>query len=99
MIRVTIFCLIIAIATRAAMDQRIAAQDAINNQQSAISNHVDFSSDLHHAWLTVHHADNGQRGWDASFTYALCDFKPIVKKIGPSKYEITFTSEIAEDLP
>ena len=43
-------------------------------------------------------ADWVKDGYNPSFTYLVSDYKPMVKKIG-GKWQIAFTSEIAEDLP
>ena len=56
-------------------------------------------------WLTVERANKhqalktGEGGFDPSYTYLICDFKPMVKKLGNGKWVIQFTAEIAEDLP
>lgn len=55
-------------------------------------------------WLTIYKAnlsDPTAAGldFDPSFTYLLCDYKPIVHRLSNGKYEITFTSEIADGLP
>jgi hypothetical protein len=47
-------------------------------------------------WLTI--ARHGDNAWHPSFVNILVDYKPIVRKVG-NQYEITFTSEIAEDIP
>jgi hypothetical protein len=43
-------------------------------------------------------ADRKKDGYNPSFTYHVSDYKPMVKKID-GKWQIKFTSEIAEDLP
>ena len=43
-------------------------------------------------------ADWAKDGYNPSFTYLVSDYKPMVKKIG-GKWQIGFTSEIAEELP
>ena len=54
-------------------------------------------------WLTAVNVDRcdryDERGYDPSYTYMLCDYKPIAKKLKNGKWEITFVSEIAEKLP
>ena len=51
-------------------------------------------------WLSIrgYGTDFKAEGYHPSFTYIVSDYKPMIKKIG-SKYQITFTSEIAEDIP
>jgi len=53
-------------------------------------------------WLRIE-AHNGrefgERGFDPSYTRAVCDYKPIVRKLADGRFEIQFTSEIAESLP
>ena len=43
-------------------------------------------------------ADWSKDGYNPSFTYLVSDYKPMVKKVS-GKWQIAFTSEIAEDLP
>jgi len=53
-------------------------------------------------WLTIGRINTtapDQLGFDPSFTYVICKFKPIIRKMPNGNYEITFTSEIAKDLP
>jgi len=50
-------------------------------------------------WLTIHR--RGENDWRPSFVDILTDYKPIVKKVrsntGGWEWQITFTTEIAED--
>lgn len=56
-------------------------------------------------WLEIKRANThqgnpaGKGGFDPSYTYLLSDFKPTVKKLKSGRWEIQFTSEIAEGLP
>ena len=57
---------------------------------------------IHGKWLTVGRIDKSDcdaHGYNPSMTYILVHFKPIVKRYGPDRYQIMFTSEIAEDIP
>lgn len=53
-------------------------------------------------WMTVE-AHNGkefaERGFDPCYTNVVTDYKPVVHKLPDGKWEIQFTSEIAEGLP
>jgi hypothetical protein len=51
-------------------------------------------------WLAVngYGSDFEREGYHPSFTYIVSDYQPMVKKIG-AKYQITFKSEIANDIP
>lgn len=54
-------------------------------------------------WLSVetaNHRDFPKEGYNPSYVYVLVrDYKPVVKQIGKDRWQITFTSPIAEDLP
>jgi len=53
-------------------------------------------------WLTIIRFDTTaplQHGFDPSFTYAICKFKPIVKKLKNGMWQISFTMEMAENIP
>jgi hypothetical protein len=54
----------------------------------------------HRPWLKVFQFDrkDAGNGYDPSYVYLVSDYKPMVKKVG-GKWQITFTSEIAENLP
>lgn len=58
-----------------------------------------FSDGEARNWLTIANHDPVTNDFHPSLTNIISDYKPIVRKLGPNKYEITFTSEIAEDLP
>jgi hypothetical protein len=96
MIRVTFFCLIIAIIARTAMDQRIAAQDAVDGRASTAGRAA--------SWLLLN--DHSQRVTrtqaitiNPCYTSLTSDYKPISHKLPDGRWEIVFVSEIAEDLP
>src|SRR5262252_6563395 len=53
-------------------------------------------------WMTIRRintTEKPERGFDPSMTFIVVDYKPIVKKMKSGAYQISFTSEIAEDLP
>ena len=61
-----------------------------------------FAGGVSGLWLTVvrtNTKDPEAKAFDPSYTYLLCSFKPLVRKLANGQYEITFTSEIAEKLP
>jgi sugar phosphate isomerase/epimerase len=58
-----------------------------------------FSDGEERQWLRIENHDPRTKDFHPSLTNIVCDYKPIVRKLGPNKYEITFVSEIAEDLP
>ena len=65
---------------------------------------VSFMGGVNHTeWLIVtrHNtkALDQKKGFDPCYTSVTSDFKPIVRKLANGKYEIEFTSEIAEKLP
>lgn len=54
------------------------------------------------SWLFIrsaNHRDWMQQGYEPSYTYVICDYKPMVKKRDDGTWEITFTSEVAENIP
>jgi hypothetical protein len=69
-----------------------------------------FSGGVSGEWLEVRRYnlnDHANRAFDPSYVAIVSDFKPIVRKVVPDpsgtdgggKWEITFMSEIAKDLP
>ena len=52
------------------------------------------------AWLKAYRYDgkDAKNGYDPSFTFLVSDYVPVTKKVN-GKYQISFTSEIAKDLP
>jgi hypothetical protein len=58
--------------------------------------------DEHRVWLSVNSFSKGdwaKDGYNPSFTYLRCQYKPQVKKMADGQWQITFVSEIAEDIP
>ncbi len=58
--------------------------------------------DEHRVWLSVNSFAKGdwvKDGYNPSFTYVLSQYKPMVKKLPDGQYQITFASEIAQDVP
>jgi hypothetical protein len=56
----------------------------------------------HRVWLSVNSFAKGdwiKDGYNPSFTYVLSHYKPIVKKLPNGQWQVTFASEIAEDMP
>jgi hypothetical protein len=52
-------------------------------------------------WATIarfNKSDRTAKGYDPSYTVIFCKYKPMFKKVG-DVWQITFTSEIAEDIP
>lgn len=84
----------------------ILAQSFVTNDAKMTANgqpaRIEVSGGVSGTWLTVERAnknDSEAKGFDPSYTYLLSDFKPLVKKLRNGKWEIQFTSEIAEDIP
>jgi hypothetical protein len=61
-----------------------------------------FTGDEPRRWLIVE-AHNGvefdERGFDPSYTRMVTDYKPTARKMENGQWEVTFSSEGAEDLP
>lgn len=58
--------------------------------------------DEHRVWLSVNSYsghDWANDGYNPSFTYIRCQYKPMVKKLLDGQYQITFASEIMEGVP
>jgi hypothetical protein len=59
-------------------------------------------ADEWHKWLwigRINKTAKPERGFDPSFTFIICDYKPMVKKLKDGRWQIQFTSEIAENIP
>lgn len=58
--------------------------------------------DEHRVWLSVNSFAKGdwvKDGYHPSFTYVLCQYKPVVKQLPNGQWQITFVSDIAENIP
>jgi hypothetical protein len=109
MLRTSIYCLGIALAMRVAFD--LTAQEVsvarpdkhtyLTDKKAAVEWHF---HDEYRVWLSVN-AYNGynwaEEGYHPSFTYVLCNYKPVVRKLPNGSYQITFVSGIAggENVP
>ncbi len=61
-----------------------------------------FSGGVAGHWLTVKRHNRGastERGFDPSHTNITSNFKPISHKLDNGRWETTFVSEIAENIP
>jgi hypothetical protein len=95
--KLSLYCLTIALVLRGAFDF-VTAQDVVTptlNQVGAIDLNRPWDNT---PWLAIR-SHNTERDWHPSFTSIVVEYKPLVKKLSDGRYEITFTSEIAEDLP
>lgn len=105
MTKTTMICLAIAVALRLAFET-ITAQ-TVQTPTDTVANTTAISvqgkvADKWRTWLWVRRVntkDYDARGYDPSYTVLVSDYKPIVRKLDSGKYSITFTSEIAQDLP
>jgi hypothetical protein len=99
-LRVATVCLAVALIFRLAFDNYAAAQDAVAAAPAASQQSLSFyfSDGEQRTWLTVVNHDPRTTDFHPSFTNIVCDYKPVIRKIG-DRYEITFVSEIAQDLP
>jgi hypothetical protein len=106
----SLLCMLAIVLFQMVWDAHLAAQDVVpptlgtsnlehqtSNIAAALSFH--FSDGEERQWLRIENHDPRTKDFHPSLTNIVCDYKPIVRKLGPDKYEITFTSEIAEDLP
>jgi hypothetical protein len=51
-------------------------------------------------WIgRINTTEHPEHGFDPSMTFVISDYKPMVKKMKSGKWQIQFTSEIAEDIP
>jgi sugar phosphate isomerase/epimerase len=107
-LRHSLLCMVAIVLFQMVWDAHLAAQDVVpptlgnlkpqtSNIAAALVFH--FSDGEEREWLRIENHDPRTKDFHPSLTNIVCDYKPIVRKLGPNKYEITFTSEIAEDLP
>jgi len=101
--KTSLICLGIALAWSWAASQTVEVYNDFGKQDDKSWRnpaHQIFIVDRWHGrWFTLVRFDDGKNGFDASFTYAISRFKPVVKKMPNGNWQITFTSEIAENIP
>jgi hypothetical protein len=110
-LRLSLVCLAIAIIFRL-LFQIVNAQDAVPvaagvspaqparlplQKQVELAFH--FSDGEPRTWLTIVNHDPRATDFHPSYTNMVTYLKPLVRKLPSGEYEITFVSEIAEDLP
>ena len=100
--KTSLTCLLIALALRLVFDLAHAQDVQVPtdpNLKSSMTFRWLFYSEKRD-WLKVYQFDgkDAKRGYDPSYTYLVSDYKPLIKKIG-GKWQVTFTSELAEGLP
>lgn len=104
--KTTLGCLLIALILRLGFD-RLSAQEAKlgDSHVLAIPGKVAVEwhfYDEHRVWLSINtfaSASWPKEGYNPSFTYLRCQYKPIVKKMENGEWQVSFTSEIAENIP
>lgn len=101
--RISIYCLLIALALNVAFSQTVEVpSDAkfITSGDRVILIKGKVAGDTR-VWLVIE-AYNASKwkanGFDPCFTRVVCDYKPLFRKIG-NQWEIMFTSELTEKLP
>jgi hypothetical protein len=104
--KTTITCLIVALFWNIAATQQLSiyteniAKEAAADEKRP--NDIYLANGVSGHWATVarfNKRDPAAKGFDPSYTVIFAKFKPVVTKIRDGYYQITFTSEIAENLP
>lgn len=91
--------LIILLLTASVLAQDQKNHTLITDGKVAVQWHF---YDEYRVWLSVNSYSGGdwkKDGYNPSFTYIRCQYKPIIKKMPDGQWQITFTSEIAEGIP
>lgn len=100
--KITITCLIVALFWNIAATQQLSIFTANSTaERESQPRDIILACGLTGHWATIarfNKRDKDARGFDPSYTVVFCKYKPMVKKVG-EVWQITFTSEIAENLP
>jgi hypothetical protein len=106
MLKTSLVCLLIAIIFRLVFAQTVEVFNNYGKQDDHdwkdTAKQVFFTSKDYGRWLTIARFDTtspDQTGFHPSFTYGICKYKPIVKKLKNGYWQISFTSPIAENIP
>lgn len=99
--KVTIFCLIVAFLWNIASTQQLSqyTSEATREKQPR---DIILASGNAGTWAIVsrfNKRDPEARGYEPTHTVIFCRYKPIVQKVNDERWQITFTSEIAENIP
>ena len=102
--KTTLYCLAIALAFRIALAQSVEIMSDHGKEPADAlypAKQLFISGGMYGRWLTILRFDSTvtRFGFDPVFTYAICKFKPVVKKLPNGYYQITFVSEITEKPP
>jgi hypothetical protein len=102
----SLLCMLAIVLFQMVWDAHLTAQEALEPARPrAVSTTLSFhfSDGEERQWLRIENHDPRTKDFHPSLTNIVCDYKPIVRKVpsgtGGYQYEITFVSEIAEDLP
>ena len=101
-LKVCVFCFVVAFFWNMAATQQLsiytqATKEADEKQPRDIL----LACGLTGHWATIarfNKSNPDARGFEPNYTVIFCKYKPVVKKVG-QRWQITFTSEIAEDIP
>ena len=108
--KTSLICLAIALGLRLVASQTVQLwTDRSNGPFNIWDNKDDHPRNVYfiggvknEKWLIVMRFDTkgtDQHGFDPSFTYCVSRYKPVVKKLPNGMWQVSFTSEIAENLP
>lgn len=100
--KVTITCLIVALFWNIAATQQLSIFTASSTaEQEKQPRDIYLACGLTGHWATIarfNKHDKDAKGFDPSYTVIFAKYKPVVSKV-QGTWQITFTSEIAQDLP
>jgi hypothetical protein len=104
--KTSLYCLIIAVLLRLSFDvtaQTVEVYNAFGKQnEEHPAKQIFICGGTQGLWLTISRFDTtapDQHGFSPNYTYAICKFLPIVKRLPNGLYQISFTSEFTKNLP
>lgn len=98
--KTTITCLIVALFWNIAATQQLSIFTSTATVEKAPRD-ILIAGGLSGHWATIARFNKSVKdahGYDPSYTVIFCKYKPIIQKVG-NTWQITFTSEIAENIP
>lgn len=101
-LKLTITCLIVALFWNIAATQQLSIYTSnATAENEPRPRDIILACGMTGHWATIarfNKSDKNAKGFDPSYTVIFAKYKPIIRKVGES-WQITFTSEIAENLP
>lgn len=104
--KTSLICLVIALLWHLAASQTVEVYNDFGKQDDKhwqnAARVIYICGGIHGRWLEVVRFNTqatDQRGFDPSYTYCVSKFRPVLKQLPNGMWQISFTSDIARNIP